>query len=73
MEGKINESNSLYKTVFEYCDFPLIKELQDKGVDVRVYMPIHNKFKSASIIEFEKPLTIWGLIKASSLKEMHYD
>ena len=38
---------------FADCDFPLIKELQDKGVDVRVYIPIHNKFKSASIIEVE--------------------
>lgn len=58
------------KPFFADCDFPLIQELQKKGVDVRVYMPIHNKFKSASIIEFDKPFTKWGLIKASKLKEM---
>lgn len=55
---------------FADCDFPLIKELQDKGIDVRVYMPINNKFRSSSIIEFDKPFTKWGLIKASKIKEM---
>ena len=56
---------------FADCDFPLIKELQDKGIDVRVYMHINNKFRSSSIIEFDKPFTKWGLIRASKMKEMN--
>lgn len=55
---------------FADCDFPLIKALQDKGIDVHYYMPLPRNFQRASILEFEKPLRGTGFVKASKMKEM---
>lgn len=55
---------------FSDCDFPLIKELQEKGIDVHYYIPLHYNFKSSSILEFDKPIRKWGIYKASGIKEM---
>lgn len=55
---------------FADCDFPLVKALQEKGMDVRYYMPLEKGFLNSSIIEFEKPVTKLGLLKASKVKEM---
>lgn len=55
---------------FTDCDFPLVKELQRKGVDVRYYIPLTDGFIRSGILEFSKPLKKWGVYKASNLKEM---
>lgn len=55
---------------FADCDFPLVKALQDKGIDVRYYMPLQKNFQHSSILELEKPITKLGLVKASAVKEM---
>ena len=55
---------------FADCDFPLIKSLQDRGVDVRYYMPLHRNFQRSSILEFKRPLRKMGFVKASRLEEM---
>lgn len=54
---------------FADCDFPLVKALQDKGVDMCYYMPLARNFKSSSIIELKKPLRKLGIIKASQIKD----
>lgn len=56
--------------VFADCDFPLIKEMQKCGLNVRYYMPIGHKFSQKSIIELEKPICRWGIYRASKIKEM---
>ncbi|MBR6292506.1 MAG: glycosyltransferase family 4 protein [Bacteroidales bacterium] len=55
---------------FADCDFPLIKELQGKGVDVRCYIPIDYGFQKSSILEFNTPFKKWGIYRASKIKEM---
>lgn len=55
---------------FADCDFPLVKALQDKGIDVHYYMPLPKGFQRSSILEFEKPQKGRGLVRASCLKEM---
>lgn len=58
------------KSFFSDCDFPLVRELQEKGIDVRYYIPIAKGFKNASIIEFRKPWMKWGIYKASKMEDM---
>ena len=58
------------KPFFADCDFPLIKEMQTKGINVRYYMPIGYNFTSSSILETNKPIRKWGIYKASKIKEM---
>lgn len=55
---------------FADCDFPLVKELQEKGIDVRCYMSIKYKFLRSNIIEFQKPCRRWGIYKASRFADM---
>ncbi len=55
---------------FADCDFPLVKALQDKGLDVHYYMPLHRNFQKASILEFDKPLRKMEFVKASQMGEM---
>ena len=55
---------------FADCDFPLIKEMQERGINVRYYMPIGYGFKNSSILEFETPICKWGIYKASKIKVM---
>lgn len=59
------------KSFFADCDFPLVKEMQDKGIDVRYYIPISKGFQNASILEFNKPWKKWGIRKASKMEDMH--
>ena len=58
------------KSFFADCDFPLVNELEQQGVDVRYYVPLQRGFKCASILEFSKPWKKWGIYKASSIKDM---
>lgn len=55
---------------FADCDFPLMKEMQKRGIDVRYYMPIEYGFKQSSILELEKPICKWGIHKASKINGM---
>lgn len=55
---------------FADCDFPLIKEMQERGSDIRYYMPIGYNFKSSSILEFEKPVRKWGIHKGTKITGM---
>lgn len=55
---------------FADCDFPLVKELQDKGIDVHYYMPLYRGFQRSSILEFKNPIKKLGLVKASSIEDM---
>ena len=57
-------------SVLADCDFPLIKEMQKRGIDVRYYIPIGRKFSNASILEVEKPIQKWGICKASKITGM---
>lgn len=58
------------KCFFADCDFPLVRELQRKGVDVRYYIPIAKGFKGSSILEFKQPWNKWGVYKASTIKDL---
>lgn len=55
---------------FSECDFPLIKALQDNGIDVHYFMPLPMNFQRSSILEFNKPVSKMGLIKAGGILEM---
>lgn len=59
------------ESFFADCDFPLIKEMQSRAVNVYYYVPLKKGFVSSSIIEFQKPWTKWGIYKASSINDMH--
>lgn len=52
---------------FADCDFPLIKALQENGVDVSFYMPLSRNFVRSSIIELDKPAKFSRLTKASKI------
>jgi len=58
------------KTFFADCDFPLIKALQDKGIDVRYYMSLPRNFQMDNLIELDKPIKRMQLVKASKIKGM---
>lgn len=60
------------KPCFADCDIPLIKEMQERGIDVYYYIPIPRNFVSSSVIEFPKPVRKYGLICAKELPEMAY-
>lgn len=55
---------------FSDCDFPLIKALQKKGIDIRYYIPLNLNFQKSGLLEFDKPIRKWGIFKASEMKEM---
>ena len=60
------------KPCFADCDIPLIKEMQDRGIDVYYYIPIPRYFVSSSVIEFTNPIKKYGLISAKDFPEMAY-
>lgn len=55
---------------FADCDFPLIKALQSKGIDIHYYMPLPRNFQRSSILEFKKPVKKIGFVKASTMDDM---
>ena len=55
---------------FADCDFPLIKEMQEREMDVRYYIPIGHNFSNSSILEFEKPICKWGIHKGKYIAGM---
>lgn len=55
---------------FADCDFPLVKALQNKGVEVFYYMPLHRNFQRSSILEFKRPIRKMRFVKASKMDEM---
>lgn len=56
------------KSYFADCDFPLIKALQDKGMDVRYYMPLSRNFLRDNLIELDEPAHGCRFVKASKIK-----
>lgn len=52
------------------CDMPVVKAMQDKGVDVRYYVGIPHKFQRSNVVEFKKPFKGWGIYKASDIQDM---
>lgn len=58
------------KPFFTDCDFPLIKALQDKGVDVHYYIPLQRNFQRSVLFNFKKPLKKMQFIRASEMEEM---
>ncbi|MFU2363290.1 MAG: hypothetical protein ACM67R_05730, partial [Clostridiales bacterium] len=50
----------------------MIKEMQERGIDVYYYIRIPRNFVSSSVIEFPKPVRKYGLICAKELPEMAY-
>lgn len=58
------------KPFFSDCDFPLVKALQDKGVDVHYYIPLPRKFRRSVLFNFKEPMMKMRFIKASSLEDM---
>jgi len=58
------------QTFFSDCDFPLIKELQQKSVDILYFMPINHFLKKQGIIDIKKLKPCFGIYKASEFKEL---
>lgn len=58
------------RAFFTDCDFPLVKALQDKGVDVHYYIPLQRNFHRSVLFNFNKPLMKMQLIRASEMEEM---
>lgn len=58
------------KPFFTDCDFPLVKALQDSGVDVHYYMSLPINFSHSSILEFCNPFKKFKLTRAADLPEM---
>lgn len=58
------------KSFFSDCDFPLVKALQDKGVDVHYYIPLPRKFRRSVLFNFREPMMKMRFFKASRMEEM---
>lgn len=52
------------------CDFPLVKALQNKGIDVYYFIPLNRNFRKSVLFNFKEPFKKAKLIKASNIKEM---
>ena len=57
------------QSFFADCDFPLIRELQQKGVDIRYFMPMPSGRKKQSIIDIKNLKEWFGVYKASDYPE----
>ena len=57
------------KPFFSDCDFPLIREFQKRGINMRVYIPIRPGHKRAGIIDLKKLKRYPCIYKASAYEE----
>ena len=55
---------------FSDCDFPLIRELQSRGLDFRVYIPMQGYRKRSGIIDIKQLKRKIGIYKASTYEDM---
>ena len=53
------------QTFFSDCDFPLIRDLQNKCIDVYYYMPINHFLRRQGIIDIKNLKSKIGIYKAS--------
>lgn len=58
------------QTFFSDCDFPLIRDLQNKGIDVYYYMPINHFLRRQGIIDIKNLKSKIGIYKASHFEEL---
>lgn len=58
------------KHFFADCDFPLIQEMQHRGMDVRVYIPLEYGFSKSVLFDFKSPIKKYGIVKASKMPDM---
>lgn len=58
------------KDFFADCDFPLVKALQQRGIDVYYFIPLPRNFKRSVLFSFKNPLKKAKLLKASEIEEM---
>ena len=57
------------KPFFSDCDFPLIREFQKRGINMRVYIPIRPGHKRAGIIDLKELKRYPCIYKASAYEE----
>lgn len=58
------------ETFFTDCDFPLIRELQNMGIDIKYFFPITNNQKRQALIDLKSIKKRFGIFKASKYPEM---
>lgn len=58
------------QTFFTDCDFPLIRELQRKGEDVKYFFPINEGNKRQALLDLKKIKSRKGIFKASTYPEL---
>lgn len=58
------------KPYFADCDFPLIQEMQNRNIDVRMYMPLEYGFSKSVLFDFKNPIKKYGIVKASKIPDM---
>lgn len=58
------------QTFFTDCDFPLIRELQCKGIDVRYFFPIYEWNKRQALLDLKSIKPKKGIYKASEYSEL---
>ena len=51
-------------------DFPLIRALQKKGIDVACYIPLPYNFRQCALFRLNMPIRRMGIVKASTIEEM---
>ena len=51
-------------------DFPLIRALQKKGIDVSYYIPLQYNFRQCTLFRLNKPVRKMGIVRASTVEEM---
>lgn len=58
------------KSFFSDCDFPLIRELQHKGIDVHYFLYLWEGNKCQGLLDIKKLKKSFGIFRASSFPEM---
>lgn len=55
---------------FADCDFPLIKALQQAGIDVTYLIPLSPNNKSTTLFDIKKVEDVYGIVKAEEYSEL---
>lgn len=58
------------ETFFTDCDFPLIRELQNKGIDIKYFFPITERQKRQALLDLKSIKKKFGIFKATEYPEM---
>jgi len=58
------------QTFFTDCDFPLIRELQQKGIDIRYFFPVYESNKRQALLDLKNLKKRKGIYKASEYPEL---